>query len=319
MTRTRRPTDVPLSAIGRACDAGRRRAAPTIRTVARRSAATSRPPRSPPTTRRAPGAGSSVQLVDAAQSSALSRPSTVSRVPPDGRWYGEPAAVDRARRTPRRRGGADRPGPGGGRSGARRAGARPPAREGRRRGATSASELERRLEAGGRHVDADRHRVPAGLGVERRARGARPPRPGRSRRSARCPRSGPGRRGPSRRALAAALSTAPLRRRPVDADTSGPPGQVGDDERQPVGEPAAARPPGSRRPRRARLGPFGDDRTRSRRAIDVVPADLVVVAARPRRRRRRVVRRRPLGQVGQDHPVVGPEDVAGHVADRLGA
>ena len=226
------------------------------------------------------------------------------------------------RRTPPRRGAAGRPGPGAGRSGARRAAARP-----RIRGTSAGGGPRRRARApvpGGRPARRRRrvNGVPAGLGVERGPEPLRRPRPGRSRRSARCPRSARGRPGRSPRPASAGSSTAP----PVttiEADTSGRPGQVDDEDGQAVRQAAAgdgrelvgARRAGRAAARRRPDRPASDRRSCSCRHL--------LVGRRPRRlgvlgRERHVVLGRALGQVGQDHPVVRPEDGGRDVADRLG-
>ena len=83
-----------------------------------------------------------------ARSSAAVSPSTVSAVPPAGRWYGDVGRVDRRRRTPPRRDGAGRPSPGGGRSAARRGGARPRPLGERRPAHDLGQQLERGREPG---------------------------------------------------------------------------------------------------------------------------------------------------------------------------
>ena len=146
-------------------------------------------------------------------------------------------------------------------------------------------ELERRLEAGGRHVDADRSSRPSRprRGATRRA--ARWPRPGRSRRSARCPRSAPGRRGPWRPPSASGSSAAPLRRTSV-AETSGRPGQVGDDERTARWRAGSARPPGSRTAAACRASAARRRRETSRHAATSSSSAASASVASARRRRR---------------------------------
>ena len=165
--------------------------------------------------------------------------STVSRVPPAGRWYGRCRPRRSSRRTPPRRGGAGRPAPGAGRSGARRGGAPPRARE-RRIGAPPPRGARARARAGSpgprrRPTVASQPAsawsdAPEPLGgLDQRDR----------RRSARCPRSAPARRGPwrRRRRRARPRRRSQDERRPL---TSGRPGRWTVSERQAVRQAARA-------------------------------------------------------------------------------
>ena len=236
--------------------------------------------------------GSRRALVRRGAGRPRSRPSTVSRVPPDGRWYGD-AARRSCRRTPRRRGGAGRPAPGAGRSAARRAAARP-RRPGTSDGAGPRPPARGPAQPRGGHVDADASWRPSRLrrGATRRA--ARPPRPGRSRRSARCPRSGRAPRARSRRPGRRARR--PRRRRRARRRHERPAGQVGDEDAA-RWRGRLARPPGTRRaagvPGVGPLGDHGAVALEARRSCSCRP---------PRRPPRRlgldgvVVGRRPSGR-----------------------
>ena len=174
----------------------RPRRASTIRTAARR--APRRPGRRGRRRPRAsPGAGraSAVDRAEVGRGQALDRLARPAGRPVVGRL----PARRSSRRTPPRRAGAGRPGPGGGRSGARRAGARPrtPGRS-----AGGGPRPRARGPAPSRAAGTStptRQRRPSRPRRGARRRAARTPRPGRSRRSARCPRSGRGPPGRSRR------------------------------------------------------------------------------------------------------------------------
>ena len=152
--------------------------------------------RSPPT-RNAARAGSTPRSYAARRRAGVELRDRLLR--PAGRpAVGRAALVDRLGNTPRRRGGAGRPG--------LEQVVQPLVAEAldlrlgeRRVEGDLGEQLERRLEAGGRDVDADARRVPAGVGVERRAEALRGLDEGDRVVAARSPRSAPARRGPSRR------------------------------------------------------------------------------------------------------------------------
>ena len=163
-TQTRRVRDAARSSIVAAVDRSSPAQSPNSRSTI---ASTSSGSRSPATTIAPTRPGIERPVVRRRAARPASSVATVSAVPPAGRWYGEPARRS-SRRTPRRRGGAGRPWPGAGRSAARRAAARPrtAGNVGRRTTSASSSSAGSSRLAG---TSTPRHRVPAGLGVERRA------------------------------------------------------------------------------------------------------------------------------------------------------